>query len=65
MSNNEKNTMRFCSSPDISSSLRELCAGIPLDPMPPLLPRDPRVPRAPVRTPKLNPKEKQVSLISF
>ena len=44
------------------ATLVELCAGIPLDPLPSPRPRDPSVPHAPVRVPKLTPEEKKLAL---
>lgn len=44
------------------ATLLELCAGIPLDPLPAPRPRDPSVPHAPVRVPKLTPEEKKLAL---
>ena len=44
----------------IMATLTELCAGLPLDPLPPLRPRDPSLPHAPVRTPNLSSEEKKV-----
>ncbi|XP_056315094.1 urocanate hydratase [Danio aesculapii] len=44
------------------SSLKEICAGLPLDPLPPNRGRDPSVPHAPVRTPNLTPAEERVAL---
>ena len=42
-------------------SLRVLCSGLPLDPLPALRPRDPSVPHAPIRNPNLSREEKKVS----
>ncbi len=42
------------------SSLKVLCGGLPLDPLPPTRARDPSLPHAPVRTPQLTPDEKKV-----
>lgn len=44
----------------VMSSLKEICAGLPLDPLPPNRGRDPSVPHAPVRTPNLTPAEERV-----
>uniref|UniRef100_V9KHF6 Urocanate hydratase n=1 Tax=Callorhinchus milii TaxID=7868 RepID=V9KHF6_CALMI len=44
------------------SSLRALCAGLPLDPLPPNRGRDSGVPHAPIRTPNLSPHEEKVAL---
>ena len=44
------------------ATLTELCAGLPLDPLPPLRPRDASLPHAPVRTPQLTGDEKKVCL---
>ncbi|KAG7231750.1 hypothetical protein INR49_010421 [Caranx melampygus] len=43
------------------SSLKEICSGLPLDPLPQNRGRDPRVPHAPVRTPNLTADEERVS----
>ncbi len=43
------------------SSLKELCSGLPVDPLPPRRPRDESVPHAPVRTPNLSDDERRVS----
>ena len=42
-------------------SLRFLCSGLRLDPLPAVRPRDPSVPHAPVRNPNLSREEKRVS----
>ena len=43
------------------SSLKEICSGLPVQPLPPPQPRDPGVPHAPVRNiTKLTGEEKQV-----
>lgn len=42
------------------SNLKEICAGLPLDPLPQNRGRDPRVPHAPVRTPNLTAAEERV-----
>ena len=47
------------------SSLKEVCSGLPLDPLPPRRPRDEAVPHAPVRTPNLNEAQRRVSLNSL
>uniref|UniRef100_UPI00398F3914 urocanate hydratase n=1 Tax=Pristiophorus japonicus TaxID=55135 RepID=UPI00398F3914 len=44
------------------SSLRELCSGLPLRPLPPNRGRDSRMPHAPVRTPHLTPEDEKVAL---
>ena len=44
------------------ATLTELCAGLPLDPLPPLRPRDASLPHAPVRTPQLTGDENKVCL---
>lgn len=44
------------------TSLRELCEGIPLDPLPPRRNRDESVPHAPIRTPNLNREEQTLAL---
>ncbi|KAL1272623.1 hypothetical protein QQF64_028485 [Cirrhinus molitorella] len=46
----------------VMSSLKEICAGLPLDPLPPNRGRDPGVPHAPVRTPNLTPAEERLAL---
>ncbi|MBN3311850.1 HUTU hydratase, partial [Atractosteus spatula] len=43
-------------------SLKELCAGLPLSPLPPNRGRDPGVPHAPVRTPNLSEQEEKLAL---
>ncbi len=43
------------------SSLKEICGGLPLDPLPPNRGRDPNVPHAPTRTPNLTAEEERVS----
>lgn len=43
------------------SSLKEVCSGLPLDPLPPNRGRDPNVPHAPTRTPDLTAEEERVS----
>lgn len=43
-------------------SLKFLCSGLPLDPLPPRRPRDPSVPHAPVRHPNLSLEEKKASI---
>jgi len=45
---------------DIATALKQLCAGLPVDPLPPARHRDPTVPHAPVRVPHLNTQEQQV-----
>ena len=42
------------------ATLVELCAGLPLDPLPPPCSRDPSLSHAPVRTPHLTHDEKSV-----
>ncbi|BFZ08472.1 hypothetical protein BsWGS_11511 [Bradybaena similaris] len=44
------------------STLKELCSGIPLDPLPELRPRDESVPHAPVRTPDLSKDEERLAI---
>uniref|UniRef100_A0AAY5EEI4 Urocanate hydratase n=1 Tax=Electrophorus electricus TaxID=8005 RepID=A0AAY5EEI4_ELEEL len=44
------------------ASLKELCGGLPLSPLPANRGRDPSVPHAPVRTPNLTPEEKRLAL---
>ncbi|KAI5109487.1 urocanate hydratase [Silurus meridionalis] len=44
------------------SSLKELCSGLPLDPLPPNQGRNPAVPHAPIRTPNLTTEEKRLAL---
>ncbi|KAL8621361.1 Urocanate hydratase [Nucella lapillus] len=44
------------------SSLKEVCGGLPLDPLPPPRPRDDDVPHAPLRTPDLTPEEQSLAL---
>ncbi|XP_026115985.1 urocanate hydratase [Carassius auratus] len=44
------------------SSLKEICAGLPLDPLPPNRGRDPSIPHAPVRTPNFTPAEERLAL---
>ncbi|MEE6524092.1 hypothetical protein FKM82_023320, partial [Ascaphus truei] len=43
-------------------SLQELCAGLPLDPLPQNKGRDSELPHAPVRTPQLSPSEEKLAL---
>ncbi|GAA6071584.1 urocanate hydratase [Tachysurus ichikawai] len=43
-------------------NLKELCRGLPLDPLPPNHGRDPDVPHAPIRTPNLTAEEKRLAL---
>ncbi|XP_047014324.1 urocanate hydratase isoform X2 [Ictalurus punctatus] len=45
------------------TSLKELCRGLPLDPLPTNRGRDPDVPHAPVRTPNLTAEEKRFWLV--
>uniref|UniRef100_A0A671R7T0 Urocanate hydratase n=1 Tax=Sinocyclocheilus anshuiensis TaxID=1608454 RepID=A0A671R7T0_9TELE len=44
------------------SSLKEICAGLPLDPLPPNRGRDPSIPHALVRTPNFTPAEERLAL---
>uniref|UniRef100_A0A8P4GJT9 Urocanate hydratase n=1 Tax=Dicentrarchus labrax TaxID=13489 RepID=A0A8P4GJT9_DICLA len=44
------------------SSLKEICSGLPLDPLPSNRGRDPDVPHAPIRTPNLTAEEKRLAL---
>ncbi|KAG9332537.1 hypothetical protein JZ751_014635 [Albula glossodonta] len=44
------------------STLKELCGGLPLDPLPSNRGRDPDVPHAPVRTPNLSSQEERLAL---
>uniref|UniRef100_A0AAR2JG71 Urocanate hydratase n=1 Tax=Pygocentrus nattereri TaxID=42514 RepID=A0AAR2JG71_PYGNA len=44
------------------TTLKELCGGLPLNPLPPNRGRDPNVPHAPVRTPNLTAEEERLSL---
>ncbi|KAL2091216.1 hypothetical protein ACEWY4_013479 [Coilia grayii] len=44
------------------SNLKEICSGLPLDPLPPNRGRDPSVPHAPVRTPNLSPEQERLAL---
>ena len=44
------------------ADLTEVCAGLPVDPLPPFRPRDPNVPHAPVRITRLSADEKKVSV---
>ena len=47
-------------------SLKEICAGLPLDPLPPKVrERDSTVPHAPTRTPNLSASEERVSAIKY
>lgn len=46
---------------DRMSSLKDVCSGLPLDPLPPNQGRDPSVPHAPVRAPNLTAEEERVS----
>lgn len=43
------------------SDLKEICSGLPLDPLPSNPGRDPGVPHAPIRTPNLTAQEERVS----
>uniref|UniRef100_A0A673LG96 Urocanate hydratase n=1 Tax=Sinocyclocheilus rhinocerous TaxID=307959 RepID=A0A673LG96_9TELE len=47
---------------DLMSSLKEICAGLPLDPLPPNRGRDPSIPHALVRTPNFTPAEERLAL---
>lgn len=47
------------------SSLKEVCSGLPLDPLPPNEGRDPSVPHAPVRAPDLTAEEERVGNIQL
>ncbi|KAK6473833.1 urocanate hydratase [Huso huso] len=44
------------------SSLKEVCGGLPLNPLPPNQGRSNRVPHAPVRVPNLTPQEEKLAL---
>ncbi|TMS19344.1 Urocanate hydratase [Larimichthys crocea] len=44
------------------SSLKDICSGLPLDPLPPNRGRDPNVPHAPTRTPNLTSEEERLAL---
>uniref|UniRef100_A0A3Q3XCT4 urocanate hydratase n=1 Tax=Mola mola TaxID=94237 RepID=A0A3Q3XCT4_MOLML len=44
------------------SSLKDLCSGLPLDPLPPNRGRDPGMPHAPIRTPNLTAEEERLAL---
>lgn len=44
-------------------SLKDLCGGIPLDPLPPRRDRDENLPHAPVLTPNLSDQEERVSVM--
>ncbi|KAM5148667.1 urocanate hydratase [Mantella aurantiaca] len=44
------------------SSLQDLCAGLPLHPLPPNRGRDDGVPHAPIRTPQLSAREEKLAL---
>ncbi|KAG5275362.1 hypothetical protein AALO_G00146580 [Alosa alosa] len=44
------------------SDLKEICAGLPLEPLPPNHRRNPEVPHAPVRTPNLSPEQERLAL---
>ena len=46
------------------ASLKDLCAGLPVEPLPPPRQRDNSVPHAPVRVTNLTPDEEKVSSIS-
>lgn len=43
------------------SSLKDICSGLPLNPLPPNRGRDPNLPHAPMRTPNLTAEEERVS----
>lgn len=47
--------------PNRMSNLKEICSGLPLDPLPLNRGRDPNVPHAPIRTPNLTAEEERVS----
>ena len=47
------------------SSLKEVCEGLPLNPLPPRRPRDEDVAHAPVRTPSLTREEVRVGVILY
>uniref|UniRef100_H3BZ80 Urocanate hydratase n=1 Tax=Tetraodon nigroviridis TaxID=99883 RepID=H3BZ80_TETNG len=47
---------------DRMSSLKDVCSGLPLDPLPPNQGRDPSVPHAPVRAPNLTAEEERLAL---
>ena len=47
------------------SSLKEVCEGLPLNPLPPRRPRDKNVAHAPVRTPSLTREEVRVGVILY
>uniref|UniRef100_A0A672YZZ7 Urocanate hydratase n=1 Tax=Sphaeramia orbicularis TaxID=375764 RepID=A0A672YZZ7_9TELE len=44
------------------STLKEICSGLPLDPLPPNRGRDPSVPHAPIRTPNLTAEDERLAL---
>ncbi|XP_004068534.1 urocanate hydratase [Oryzias latipes] len=44
------------------ASLKEICNGLPLNPLPPNRGRDPSVPHAPIRTPNLTAEEERLAL---
>ncbi|XP_038069650.1 urocanate hydratase-like [Patiria miniata] len=44
------------------ASLKEICDGLPLDPLPPARPRDSNIAHAPVRVPNLTPEEERLAL---
>uniref|UniRef100_A0A3Q3T3N2 Urocanate hydratase 1 n=1 Tax=Mastacembelus armatus TaxID=205130 RepID=A0A3Q3T3N2_9TELE len=44
------------------ATVKEICSGLPLDPLPPNRGRDPSVPHAPVRTPNLTAEEERLAL---
>uniref|UniRef100_A0A8D3CHJ9 urocanate hydratase n=1 Tax=Scophthalmus maximus TaxID=52904 RepID=A0A8D3CHJ9_SCOMX len=48
--------------PNRMSNLKEICSGLPLDPLPLNRGRDPNVPHAPIRTPNLTAEEERLAL---
>ena len=46
----------------IMSSLKEICSGLPVDPLPRRRPRDDSIPHAPIRTPCLSTADQRVSI---
>uniref|UniRef100_A0A672YZY7 Urocanate hydratase n=1 Tax=Sphaeramia orbicularis TaxID=375764 RepID=A0A672YZY7_9TELE len=44
------------------STLKEICSGLPLDPLPPNRGQDPSVPHAPIRTPNLTAEDERLAL---
>lgn len=51
----------MCDKLNRMSNFKEICSGLPLDPLPPNRGRDPSVPHAPIRTPNLTAEEERVS----